>query len=296
MSFEPHIYFCSQCKKNFKTLEELLFVEPSSSMGFCGEACIEKFYKPLVNYYEKQEESFREEHGLKNEKVHELVGQSYFTNELLHRPTSVYCFTNGFEQKFFTFIREMEDEKYGTFYLAAVCFTIDHRPSFIIAMTATSNKKLIKEFEIGERIENVKAFHRSTKGENKDQVEINEDTLMQLENKKSNYLAELLEKRSPADIPFEAFHLYEQFMESTMMDPDEIYSKKDSDGDKIFTYIKAQDKDGISFYHFIICMRIEKDWNDNTDALLPVISFPTLDGELYNHYKDGDLISGSLKN
>jgi hypothetical protein len=263
-------------------------------MGFCGESCIEAFYKPLVNFYEEKEKKWRVDHNLKNEKVHELVGQSYFTNELLNRPSKVFCYNNGFDQRFFCFIREMEDEKYGTFYLAAVCFTIDHRPSFIIAMTATSSLELIKEFEFGEQIENVSPFHRSA--QNQEQVEINEETLMQLENKKSHYLAELLELRSPADIPFESFHLYEQFMETTMMEPDEIYSKKDSDGDKIFTYIKAQDKDGISFYHFIICMRIEKDWNDNTDALLPVISFPTLDGELYKHYKEGDLVSGSLKN
>ena len=80
------------------------------------------------------------------------------------------------------------------------------------------------------------------------------------------------------------------------MEADEIFSKKDSDGDTVFTYIKAQDLNGVSFYHFIICMRVEKDRNDNTDALVPIISFPTVDGDLYKFYRKGDLISGSLKN
>jgi hypothetical protein len=295
LSFSPDIYFCHECKKDFTSSEELLFVEPATPIGFCGEQCIEKFYEPLVTYYDNKESQWRKEHQLEKEEVLDLVGKPFFMDELLSRPTEVYCFKNDFEQRFFSFIRELEDEKYGKFFMLATCFTIDHRPSFIIAATATCSPELAKQFRVGEKIENIGPFHKESKGED-EQVEIGEEILQLIELKKSQYLADLLEKRSPADIPFESFHLYDQFMESTMLDPDEIYSFKDREGDSIFTYIKAQDRDGISFFYFIVCMRVEKDWNQNVDALLPIITFPTLDGELYQEYKRGELVSGSLRN
>jgi hypothetical protein len=81
-----------------------------------------------------------------------------------------------------------------------------------------------------------------------------------------------------------------------MMDPDEIFKKNDDEGDIIYTYIKAHDREGVSFYYFIVCYRISEGDEANTDTLVPIISFPSVDGEMYRLYKDGELISGSLKN
>jgi len=292
--FVPHIYICSECKKKFKDIDELLFVEASTPIGFCSELCIEKHYRAFVEFYDELEERYRMENNVKDELVRELVDNSFFANEVLHRPDAVYYHVNDFSQHFYSFIKNMEDEKYGKFSLMAVCFTIENRPSFIISLSATTDPGLIDLYRFGEHVEDISLFQKSN--EKKEQVSIKEDILTQVEGKKSSYLATLLDKRSPADIPFEAFHLYENFVESTMMDADEILSKKDNEGDTIFTYIKAQDLNGVSFYHFILCMRLEKDWNDNTDAIIPIISFPTVDGELYKFYREGELISGSLKN
>ena len=46
LSFLKEAFFCSQCKKVVHELEQLLFVENDSPIGFCAESCIEKFYEP----------------------------------------------------------------------------------------------------------------------------------------------------------------------------------------------------------------------------------------------------------
>jgi len=55
---EP-IYFCNQCKKIITALEDLLFVEDGVSRGFCSEKCIEQFFMPIVQYFEKMEKNLR---------------------------------------------------------------------------------------------------------------------------------------------------------------------------------------------------------------------------------------------
>ena len=156
---------------------------------------------------------------------------------------------------------------------------------------------MIDNYRWGEKMKEPKSFHsNSEEGSKKDTIEIDENILQEVESKKSSYLAHLLEERSPADIPVESFSLYEAYFEPTMMDPDEIFSRKDEEGDVIYTYIKAHDREGVSFYYFIVCLRIEKGFEENKDALVPIISFPSVDGDIYRTYREGELISGNLKN
>lgn len=218
-------------------------------------------------------------------------------DQLLRRPDEVFCFEGAGGDYYYSFICHISDDKYGDFSLACLCLTYDNQPSFIISATASRESRLIQNYRWGQEMENPKEFH-STSDENnkKKHIEIDEQTMMDVENKKSQYLAKLIEERSPADIPIESFSLYEQYFEPTMMNPDEIYCTKDDDGDTIYTYIKAHDREGVSFYYMIVCLRLEAEYQKNTDALVPVVSFPTVDGEIYHIYRQGDLISGNLKN
>lgn len=297
MSFLKEAFFCSQCKKVVNELEQLLFVENESPIGFCSEPCIEKFYEPLVDHYEELEKKWRASHSLLEEDILEVVGHPVFMDQLLRRPDEVFCFEGAGGDYYYSFICHISDDKYGDFSLACLCLTYDNQPSFIISATASRESRLIQNYRWGQEMENPKEFH-STSDENnkKKHIEIDEQTMMDVENKKSQYLAKLIEERSPADIPIESFSLYEQYFEPTMMNPDEIYCTKDDDGDTIYTYIKAHDREGVSFYYMIVCLRLEAEYQKNTDALVPVVSFPTVDGEIYHIYRQGDLISGNLKN
>ena len=58
--------------------------------------------------------------------------------------------------------------------------------------------------------------------------------------------------RKFSGIPFEKFSLYEDYFDTTLENPDEVYLRRDSEGDEIYTYIKAHEQDGVSFYYFIL--------------------------------------------
>lgn len=298
MSFFKEAYFCSECKKLVKDLEGLLFVENDGQNGFCSESCIEKFYEPLVLHYEELEKTWRSQHSLLDEEILEVVGHPVFMDQLLRRPEEVYHYVTEGGSSLYSFIVSISDDNYGDFYLMCLCLTYDNQPSFIISASATKEEGMVANYRWGDAVKNPKDFHSSSDeaDSKKKHIEIDESTMMAVESKKGSYLAVLIEERSPADIPIESFGLYEGYFEPTMMNPDEIYSSVDEEGDTIYTYIKAHDREGVSFYYFIVCMRLEKGFEHNTDALVPIISFPSVDGELYRTYKKGELISGSLKN
>ena len=128
-----------------------------------------------------------------------------------------------------------------------------------------------------------------------DSLEIEPEVVQAIENKKSIILASLLEERSGLDIPYESFQEYERFFKDTLELPDEVYNSTDDEGDDVYTYIKAHQHKGDTFYYFVICVGLGKSYNVSDEALLPVISFPSLDGDLYNSYKKGKLVAGALK-
>lgn len=297
MTFLREAYFCGQCKKTFAQLEDLLFVENDGQVGFCSEACIEKFYTPWVDHFEGLEKAWREANHLGDEDILEVVGHPVFMDQLLRRPSEVHVKVFEGGDHIYSFITRIKDDKYGEFSMMCLCLTYDNQPSFIISASATREDKLLDQYRWGEKAKDPKQFHSTAeKKEGQSTIEIDEATLQEVEQKKSTYLAQLLEERSPADIPVESFSLYESYFEPTMMDPDEIFSRKDEEGDIIYTYIKAHDREGVSFYYFIVCLRLKKGFEENKDALVPIISFPSVDGDIYRTYREGDLISGNLKN
>ena len=80
-------------------------------------------------------------------------------------------------------------------------------------------------------------------------------------------MARVLETRKEADVPFEEFPLYQQYLSQTMNDPDEIYELKDSEGDQYYSYIKTFEKNGESFYYISLCIKdlaVKESKNDGT--------------------------------
>jgi hypothetical protein len=285
-------YYCHQCKKLLKTLEELLFVEEPQSYGFCSEGCIESFYTPLVDYFDAEEERVRRKLNLQEEDILEIVGHPLYLDETLRRPQEVWINENDVESKITVFISEYDDPKWGKFFLLVLCYTFEQKPSFILGTTVTRQKLVLDHYREGAKED--PSFYNQ-EGPRKTHIEIDESKMNDVERKKSQYLAHLLEERSPADIPFEFFHLYEPYFETTIMEADETYIHKDDEGDEILTYIKAHEKDGVSFYYFIINLKYSTNVKDETDSLIPILSFPTVDGDIYRAYRKGEQVSGGLK-
>lgn len=300
------LYHCSQCKKILPELEELLFVEEGSQRGFCSESCIEKYFSPLIEHYELQEKKIRKKLGVNDEPCMKYVGQQSYMESTLARPSQIWRLENELKEEIFCFVgefKEKETQYQNTFYLLIICSVFDHRPSFIFAVTATKDPRILKEYQIGEPVSDPKSFVKSPNPEELAlPSDIHPEALSLLEMKKSQVLAAQLEKRSMADIPFEQFNLYDSFFEATLMDPDEIYRVKDDDGDILLTYIKAHNQGETSFYYYVLMLKLDSRYYQGSDkagdkeVLLPVLSFPSVDAQMAELYRQGDLLTGVTKN
>lgn len=284
------IHYCYNCKKISKNLSDFLFVEEDSNKSFCSDTCIEEFFSPLVDYYDSEEKKFRNENDIEEKHLEEFLSDDEKIDQILSTPDEIWCQEEEYQDKLYSLIKQFKYNENKSFYLIVLSFMYASKPSFILFMTATEDEKFLEHFRKGIKTEMSIDISSSASV-----LEIDAETLSMLEKKKSAYLADLLEKRSPADVPYESFHLYDEYLDQTMQTPDEIFKHIDEEGDQLFTYIKAQVKDTISFYYLVICYSLKKGGKDQ-ETLIPIISFPTLDGELYTKYKLGELVQGITKN
>ena len=226
-----------------------------------------------------------------------MVSDANVMDKALGRPDEIWRWQNEIGEDLFVFIKHFSNER--PFYAVIMCHLFERQPSFILLATATRSEEFTNQFRSGERIVDPDEFiSRNDLPEGAIDLEIEQEELSAIEAKKSAFLARLLQDRTPADIPFEQFDLYEKYFKTTLEEPDEIYTDEDDDGDQLFTYIKAYQQNSISFYYFIICVEFDREptADGETRKIIPLMAFPTLDGELYRIYRGGKLVSGNLKN
>lgn len=285
MSLKDFPYFCQQCKKIIDDVQQLLFVEEGSSRGFCSEACIEDFYGSLIHYYDEKINEAKLKFNLINESIEIEIEDNHLVDEISKSPDEIYKLTSELKEEIFFYIK-----KRNNVWLGLICTQFNQEPSFIFAIVKTKSNELINELRIGERLE------LDEKNLAND-VQVDEDLsfLEELENKKSNMLAELIATREETDIPFEEFILYDQFLEDTLSSPDEVYETKDKFGDINFYYLKSflDQKLGAFFY---IVVGVKRNVENNEENFYPILTMPTNDLKTYNSFRTGKKIFNSYKN
>jgi hypothetical protein len=286
----PPLYYCHQCKKIFDKVEQLLFVEDGSGISFCGEKCIEKYFQAHVDYFADWEEKLRKKYKLSAQEIPDLIENHKIVEEVCSHPQEIWRQENILKEEIYTFIGSKEDPE-GKIFIAIICLVFLSRPSYIFLITATRSQEFLNEMKVGEKISNMESFIRPEEHH----PMVSPETQTFLENKKSSLLAFLLQKRSPADIPIEEFPRYEIFYQSTLEAPDEIYQYEDDDGDELYAYIRAHEKNGSTFYYLIIGTVWNEDPGGPGCHVLPILSFPTNDADLYHYFRRGELLSGNLK-
>lgn len=327
LSFSPDkLYFCTRCRKKISTLEEVLLVEGNLPRGFCSEVCIHDFFTTLVDYFEEFEADRRVELKIEDEDCLKFREDEAFFNKTIEKPTEIFLSRNEFGEEIYTFLNSMNAPSGDVIYFIVVCLVYERTPSFIILNTCTTSDVLLKDFQIGERVSNLDYYTKgevslnpgltgdsgaSNKGKDSQSIEdeyegdldekklteISLDTQLQeeLELKKSSYLAKLMGDMGESDIGIENFPMYERFVEPTLMEADEIYEREDDEGDVIITYIKSFAENNSSFFYLVLCLKKPHEKNGE-ELILPIISFPSVDAQLYKKYKEGEQISGIIKN
>jgi hypothetical protein len=286
MKIKDPLYYCSECKKIITNLDQLLFVENNSSKGFCSEACIEDFYRPIMFHFEKLAKTARINLGLEFEDISTSLDDKALVEDILANPSEIWQTPNALNEKIITYIKRFSD-----FSAVLIGIFYNDDASFILLLEKTKSDKLLNEFRGSEKI------NLSTKAVPETEFTEEDFTFMQLlESKKSKLLAELLLKRKEDDIAFEDFTKFEKFFEQTLQDPDEVFETKDNEGDIFFNYIKNYSEANRTFFYIISCLKRVDSETSTEINVFPVLAFPTNDLNLFSEFRIGTRISGQLKN
>jgi hypothetical protein len=261
------LYYCSECKKVFPTLDKLLFVEENTVKGFCSEECIEFFYSPMLKHYEELLYAYRTQLNLQDESIHFEISDHDLIEEVIRSPSEIWRNENDLHEELFSYIKHFIKGS-----VVILCTVLNAEPAFIFLITKTSSQNLLSKFRIGER--------QTTETDNGI-----DELILDLESKKSYLLADLLSKMNDSDIPFEDYSLFEYCLSETQSSPDETFECKDREGDLLTTTIKSFSKNNIDFFYIIISFKN-----------MIIFSFPTKDMNLYAEYRSGKQIFSNLKN
>lgn len=283
-------------------LDDLLFIDEYSHKGFCSEECIEDFYFPLIKHYEVVEHSLRKKHNSLNELPPGAIIEADVVEAVLGQPDEIFRQTNELQETFYNFIKHFND-----YTVVVVSAVYRKEASFVFLATKTKLQALITEFRYGEMVTD---WARTEEEEDQEiSVELeDEEVIMEddhnddedmifiqlLESKKSNLLAEILMTRKDHDIPFEDYTGYESCFQETLDSPDEVFEKKDKEGDVIFTYIKSFSRGRETFYYIVTCLK--RVIVGETVNVYPILALPTIDMEMCQEFRGGTRLSGPLKN
>ena len=296
------IYFCTECKKRLKDVEEILFIEDNSTRGFCSEKCILSFYRLYMKVFQEEELKLRSVYSLGvDEKLLTPSEEEHFIHEALYSPHEIWQDTSELSEVYYTHILELELN--GPVFVILICSYFESTPSFIYHKLITRSEKLVENYRVGDSLDFAtnqdqdrhQDSEQETSYETDSEIELPAELIEQMELKKSQLLAELLEARTLADIDFEEFIDYEKFLTSTLETPDEVFEKTDDEGEVIATFIKSFKEDHFCFYYVAICWKCHVD-GINDLVLVPILSFPSTDNDLYQDYAVGDKTLGQVKN
>ena len=275
-------YFCTNCRKKVSAVNELYFIEENSQRGFCGEACIEKYYLPLVENFEEADDKLKKEDEHHSGDFDYLQNNNEVVEKIFSEPDEVYFLRNEVGETLYFFHKKFAEGYMGI----SICHMYNQEPSFIYMCSVTDSQVVSDHYRTGDKAQ-IKR--------NSDIPDLSKEEIDYIEQKKSLFLATVLERRSEKDISFEDFPFYQTYLPKTMNDPDEVYELVDNEGDKFYSYIKTFEKEGKSFYFISLCI---KGLGSSTESseVYPVVAIPTKSVDFYKNFKSDSVISRSIKN
>jgi hypothetical protein len=291
-------HLCTNCQKLIPDLNKVLYVDQSRMLGFCSESCIVGFHGPLMENFENEELARREELNLPYTEFYKSLYQNKeLLDKALYYPNKVYEYKNNVGTKFYTHFYEFEEDGNQLFYLLISSY-FNNTPAFIYFKLITEHRELAESYIEGTEInkEDLVEDLMGVEEEVTHEISLPEDVVEDIEMKKSEYLAKLLETRSEEDVPFENFPEYDEYLPMVLDEPDEIYSQTDESGDDVKVFIKSFKIKKQTFFYIAICIEVALPELEEQKALLPVLGFPSHDANLYKEYAYGEKLNQMTKN
>jgi hypothetical protein len=281
-----------------------MLIENAISRPFCSEKCIVSFHSKIVDHFESFENNLRKTAALYEvDDYSDIFENNQLVQSLLSEPDEVWLDVSELGEHYYFLLKKIFHEGKSLFLIGISLFYYK-KPSMLLFHTVTQYEEFVNFFKNGKKVDF--AIEEHIKNEAKPEMietepseetpTINPEVIQALEKKKSEYLADFLTSRSEDDIAIEKFHLYEKYTNQVLNDPDEIFQMVDNDQDQIMTYVKSFVEKGKPFFYIVVCVKIDEDDQSNQDVLIPIITFPSTDSDLYHRYKLGEKISGGLRN
>lgn len=272
-------------------------MDQSRNNGYCSEDCIVEFLTPVMESFENEEIVKREELGIQfSEGFEDYFQDQMLFQKILYKPDVIRHHTNQLGHEFYTHFLTIE-EIGATFIIIASYY--NNEPSFVYFKTITQSEDLIayyaKDKILSHEISD-NEDHEIDDEEIEDQISLPKELMEDIEMKKSEYLAKLLESRSEEDVPFEKFPDYDDYLPLVLEEPDEIFEQTDDTGDEIKVYIKSFKSNSKTFFYIVLCLEIEIPETDGQKAILPILGFPSQDSNLYKEYAIGNRLTEMTKN
>ncbi|MFZ3231575.1 MAG: PBECR2 nuclease fold domain-containing protein [Pseudobdellovibrio sp.] len=257
--------------------KEMIIIDEKQGLIFDNEKTMFGYFSAPIKEFEKKYQTHYSEAD--DFSFAEQVELEYLLEDTLDDPDEIWIDESSFEDlKVHVLVKAVEVLGKEFHYVAVVYInTEENYPSFVFIHFPTKDLKMVELFR-----ENEIVFHR--KLEAIQFAALDGDSLLEGDYLAIGLLEAMLVIRSEKDIAPEKFPDFAELRESTIDAPDEIWSKVDSTGHVLVTFIKEFPDNGTPDLHYIVVT--EEDADSQVNSLL--FSFPSNDISLVDRYRQGE--------
>ncbi|MBC7385300.1 MAG: hypothetical protein H7301_03935 [Cryobacterium sp.] len=269
---------CTACEKTLKGDDRALFVEEEVGRIFCSEDCITQHFQPQIDLIEKQYFKFRPKDDLTPEEREQFAHLRWIT---IQEPDEIWLEKQANGDKRHTLISQFKPGSKPV-WCVCICLYLRGEPSFLYMAFPTRSKALVERFRRGDRVEYEKS---DPAAQTSDVLDAKTDGLAAGWSQAETIRAEIHGTRDARDIPEEEYGLYENLLEKTLSEPDELWiveSKDDGEPDR-YQFLKSfPDEEGGPIHYVVVAQE-----SDQTEHLEVLEQIPTRNFALLRHYRRG---------
>ncbi len=281
---------CFACEKDLSESEKALFVEEDVGRVFCSEDCIVEHFSPDIERLEAEYQERVSTRDFNVEQREHLLGLRW---AVLESPDEVWrekTVTGDYRYCLMTRFRLREQP----FWVIAMTLFLRGEPSFLYLAIVTRDERLVEFYQRGERVDQK---GKTLTAKEKDalveaQIEYGSsaeeaaqsDGLASPWTQDETLRASAGSGRRKDDIQTKDFEKYQEHLEPTLQNPDEVWTVEGTDEKKrgLFHFIKRIESSPAPFWFIVVAREA-----DEEDQLEILDAFPTKDSAMVDQFRTG---------
>ena len=273
---EDEAEICWNCQKELIEDSRVLFVEEELRRIFCSEACISDYFLPET---EKLEKDYLDRLSPGDFSADEREVLAHLRWITLQEPDEAWCQETSEGDLIYTLISEFRPGKKRV-WSVCVCLCLRGEPSFLFLAFTTRDQTLMNFFRRGDKQDWSQRNHAPSMDSQLPVV----DGLANSWTEDETIRAELGHQRREDDISVEEFELYQGCLDSTLQNPDEVWSRVlfEENERKLYHFIRYFPEENLGVWYLVVAKE-----TDEGDQIEILEAFPSRDHELVQRYRSG---------